>query len=92
MPSAEITSYKPTRRELLKLLADSVHFGLDPYIAVWQYSHMEMNVHADRLLPVHLSHGLWVEYASYCSEFLAYRWPTNRPLCRFYRFLGVAFL
>jgi len=21
--------------------------------------------------------------------FLAYRWPTNRPLCRFCRFLGV---
>ena len=49
MPSAGITSYKPTRRELLKSLADSVHFGLDAYIAVWQYSHMEMNVHADRL-------------------------------------------
>jgi len=49
MPSAEITSYKPTRRELLKLLADSVHFGLDPYIAIWQYSHMAMNIHADRL-------------------------------------------
>jgi DNA-binding transcriptional ArsR family regulator len=24
-------------------------FGLDMYIATWQYSHMEMNVHTDRL-------------------------------------------
>jgi DNA-binding transcriptional ArsR family regulator len=33
----------------LKLLADLVPFGLDAYIAVWQYSHMEINAHADRL-------------------------------------------
>jgi len=26
-----------------------VRFGLDIYIATWQYSHMGMNVHADRL-------------------------------------------
>jgi len=25
-------------------------------------------------------------------NFLAYRWPTNRPFCRFCRFLGVTFL
>jgi DNA-binding transcriptional ArsR family regulator len=31
------------------LLADLVHFGLDDYIAIWQYIHMEMNAHADRL-------------------------------------------
>ena len=31
------------------LLADLVHFWLDLYIAIWQYSYMGMNVHADRL-------------------------------------------
>jgi DNA-binding transcriptional ArsR family regulator len=33
----------------LKLLPDLVHIGLDIYIATWQYSHMGMNVHIDRL-------------------------------------------
>jgi DNA-binding transcriptional ArsR family regulator len=31
------------------MLADLVHFGLDAYIAIWQYSHMEINAPADRL-------------------------------------------
>lgn len=26
-----------------------MHFGLNAYIAVWQYSHMEINAHTDRL-------------------------------------------
>jgi DNA-binding transcriptional ArsR family regulator len=32
-----------------ELLADLEDFGLDLYIAIWQYSYVEMNVHADRL-------------------------------------------
>jgi DNA-binding transcriptional ArsR family regulator len=31
------------------MLADLVHSGLDEYIAVWKYSHMEINAPADRL-------------------------------------------
>jgi DNA-binding transcriptional ArsR family regulator len=32
-----------------ELLADLVHFGLDLYIAIWQYSYMEIDGQTDRL-------------------------------------------
>jgi len=32
-----------------ELLADLVHFGLDLYIAIWQYSHVEIDGQTDRL-------------------------------------------
>ena len=32
-----------------ELLTDLVHFGLNLYIAIWQYSYMEIDEHTDRL-------------------------------------------
>jgi DNA-binding transcriptional ArsR family regulator len=31
------------------MLSDLLHFGLDLHIAIWQYSHMEINAPAERL-------------------------------------------
>ncbi len=48
-----------------------------------------------QLAPIHLSdepQGFGSSTQHTAPNFFAYRWPTTRPLCRFYRFLGVAFL